>query len=331
MTFETKSNMSSDLVRLFNGESPSHLAPANIPKLDLGHEDFRPVTKRNVGYIVSGLAFDDDENVLMMQEAKKSCRGRWYLPAGRLEPNETLVEGVKREVLEETGLRYEPETILCVEMNGVAWQRVTFIGRTTSGRLKPKPDEESLDAKWMKYPDLKSQPIRSGDIFSLIELGLEYLKMKQGGAREAGFSAVMPIEKRLDRVFLRLAITTTFLEDDAQSLCVLVEASSNQLPVIGMGGTSINVKKILTVAVKHLTRGGLKELICQGLLAIEHDGRSSKDDADIARDGLCHTFHLKVTVDSCASVAEGFKWEKLDEQSKAMMKTRKLSPAVLFL
>jgi len=327
--------MSSDLVRLFNGESPSHLAPVHIPKLDLGHEDFRPVTKRNVGYIVCGLAFDDDENVLMMQEAKQSCRGRWYLPAGRLEPNETLVEGVKREVLEETGLRYEPETILCVEMNGVAWQRVTFIGRATSGRLKPKPDEESLDAKWMKYPDLKSQPIRSGDIFSLIELGLEYLKMRREGgamsAREAGFSAVMPIEKRLDRVFLRLAITTTFQEEESSSPCVLVDATSDQLPVIGMGGTSINVKKVLTVAVKHLTRGGLKELICQGLLAIEHDGRSPKDDANVARDGLCHTFHLKVTVESCASHAEGFKWEKLDDQSNAMMKTRKLSPAVLFL
>ena len=28
--------------------------------------------------------------VLMMQEAKPSCRGLWYLPAGRLEPNESL-------------------------------------------------------------------------------------------------------------------------------------------------------------------------------------------------------------------------------------------------
>jgi len=321
--------MSSDLAKLFLGEAPTLVDSVVIPKLDLGHDGFRPVTKRNVGYIVCGLAFDEDHNVLLMQEAKKSCRGRWYLPAGRLEPNETLVEGVKREVLEETGLRYEPETILCVEMNGVAWQRVTFIGKTTSGRLKPKPDEESLDAKWMKYPDLKSQPIRSGDIFSLIELGLEYLKLKPADGddlKKADFAPVMPIEKRFDRIFTRLAITTTF--ENARH--VLVDASTRRLPVLGMGGTSSNVKRVLTIAAKHLTNGGLKELVCQGSLAVEHDGRDPRNEEE-DRDGLCHTFHLKVVVESIASRAHGFEWEKLDERTDALMAERKLSPAVLFL
>ena len=27
----------------------------------------------------------------MVQEAKPSCRGKWYLPAGRMERNETIV------------------------------------------------------------------------------------------------------------------------------------------------------------------------------------------------------------------------------------------------
>lgn len=26
----------------------------------------------------------------MMQESKPSCYGKWYLPAGRMEPNETI-------------------------------------------------------------------------------------------------------------------------------------------------------------------------------------------------------------------------------------------------
>jgi len=29
--------------------------------------------------------------VLMIQEAKPSCRGQWYLPAGRMEKNESIV------------------------------------------------------------------------------------------------------------------------------------------------------------------------------------------------------------------------------------------------
>ena len=59
--------MSSDLTQLFHGEAPTLVDPVDIPKLDLGHDGFRPVTKRNVGYIVCGLAFDEDDNVLMMQ------------------------------------------------------------------------------------------------------------------------------------------------------------------------------------------------------------------------------------------------------------------------
>lgn len=322
--------MFSDLATLFKGQSPPTLAPLIIPKLELNHENFLPETKKNVGYIVCGLAFDDDGNVLMMQEAKQSCRGRWYLPAGRLEPNETLTEGVKREVLEETGLHYEPESILCVEMNGATWQRVTFIGKTTSGRLKPKPDDESLDAKWMRYPDLKSKPIRNGDIFSLIELGLEYSKLDRD---KAGFTTLLPIEMKCERILLRLAVMTTFQEEGqlegAGSPYVLVEESSGQLPMLGMGGASLNVKKILTIATKYLTKGGLKELTCQGLLATEHDGRSS--DGSNGRDGLCHTFHLKVSVESKLSHIDGFRWDKLNAETALEMEKRRLLPAVIFL
>jgi 8-oxo-dGDP phosphatase len=35
----------------------------------------------------------------MVQEAKASCRGKWYLPAGRMERNESIVDAVKREVV----------------------------------------------------------------------------------------------------------------------------------------------------------------------------------------------------------------------------------------
>ena len=51
------------------------------PDLKLGY---------NVCYIVAGVAIEDGK-VLMMQEAKASCRGRWYLPAGRMEKDESIV------------------------------------------------------------------------------------------------------------------------------------------------------------------------------------------------------------------------------------------------
>lgn len=42
-----------------------------------------------VTYVVVGVVLREGK-VLMMQEAKPSCRGRWYLPAGRMEAGETV-------------------------------------------------------------------------------------------------------------------------------------------------------------------------------------------------------------------------------------------------
>ena len=37
--------------------------------------------------------FDDDDRVVLVQEAKSSCKGSWYLPAGRVEKGENLLVG----------------------------------------------------------------------------------------------------------------------------------------------------------------------------------------------------------------------------------------------
>ena len=52
--------------------------------------DLSPVLGFNVCYVVVGVVIEDGK-VLMIQEAKPSCRGRWYLPAGRVEKKESLV------------------------------------------------------------------------------------------------------------------------------------------------------------------------------------------------------------------------------------------------
>ena len=63
-----------------------------------------------------------------LQEAKSSCAGQWYLPAGRMEPGEDIVEAAKREVLEETGMNFDPTTLILVEVAGGNWYRLV-VGR----------------------------------------------------------------------------------------------------------------------------------------------------------------------------------------------------------
>ncbi|XP_022685776.1 8-oxo-dGDP phosphatase NUDT18-like isoform X2 [Varroa jacobsoni] len=53
--------------------------------------DFRPVLMKNVTYIAGAVVFNDKGEVLLMQEAKVSCAGTWYLPAGRVEPGEQII------------------------------------------------------------------------------------------------------------------------------------------------------------------------------------------------------------------------------------------------
>ena len=44
-----------------------------------------------MGFIVSAVIVNEASQVLMIQEAKYSCHGTWYLPAGRVEKKESLV------------------------------------------------------------------------------------------------------------------------------------------------------------------------------------------------------------------------------------------------
>lgn len=50
----------------------------------------------------------DGERILLVERGREPLKGFWSLPGGALETGETLQEGVRREVLEETGLRVNP-------------------------------------------------------------------------------------------------------------------------------------------------------------------------------------------------------------------------------
>jgi 8-oxo-dGTP diphosphatase len=45
-----------------------------------------------------------DERVVLIRRGTEPLKGHWSIPGGRLEWGETLVEGVRRELREETGL-----------------------------------------------------------------------------------------------------------------------------------------------------------------------------------------------------------------------------------
>ncbi|CAB3226743.1 unnamed protein product [Arctia plantaginis] len=140
--------------------------------------NFKPVLGSNVTYVVACVIINEANEVLMMQEAKESCAGKWYLPAGRMETGESIVQAVAREVLEETGLECTPTTLLVVETAGGMWYRFVMTARVVGGELKTpaKADKESLQAKWVA--DLREITLRSNDIIHLIEKAQAYHQNK---------------------------------------------------------------------------------------------------------------------------------------------------------
>lgn len=53
-------------------------------------------------------------NVLLMKRNTDPFKGYWALPGGRVDTSELLVEAVKRETKEETGITIEPKKIIGV-------------------------------------------------------------------------------------------------------------------------------------------------------------------------------------------------------------------------
>lgn len=62
---------------------------------------------------VSACLFDPEGRVLLVKRGNEPYAGRWSLPGGRVEADETLAEAVHREVLEETGIVAGPLRLLC--------------------------------------------------------------------------------------------------------------------------------------------------------------------------------------------------------------------------
>lgn len=95
----------------------------------------------------------------------------WYLPAGRVEPGETLAAAALRETLEETGVEVELEGILRIEHTpGIEATRVRvfYVARAIGGVVKGAEDEHSLAARWVSLAEMRRLPLRGGEVLEIL-------------------------------------------------------------------------------------------------------------------------------------------------------------------
>ena len=108
--------------------------------------------------IIVGGVLEKDGKYLLVQEAQEKCYGKWNLPAGHLDPNETIIEAAKREIKEESGLDVELTGVCQIgnrKLEDDVFISVIFSTKVLGGDIKFDPNE-ILDVKWFSYEELLS-------------------------------------------------------------------------------------------------------------------------------------------------------------------------------
>ena len=97
------------------------------------------------------LCLDEDRRVLLARRRAEPFRGRWDIPGGFLEEGEHPLDGLRRELREETGLEIEPLEFLGVWMDryggdstAEATLNLYWTARVVSGVPAPADDVDAL-------------------------------------------------------------------------------------------------------------------------------------------------------------------------------------------
>lgn len=86
-------------------------------------------------------------------------------PAGHLEENESLLQAVRRETLEETGWQFEPSALVGVYLwkhpqKEATYLRFAFTGDVTDWEERDLPDIEIERVRWMNSQQIRGQHLR---------------------------------------------------------------------------------------------------------------------------------------------------------------------------
>jgi len=108
----------------------------------------------------------DDGRPVEIALVRRSRRGDWVLPGGKVEPGEPLVVAARREVAEETGWLGRPGrllgTALCESQRGRLRPFVLFAGEAVASLGDPVTDDIS-EVVWLPLDEAASRLERSGD------------------------------------------------------------------------------------------------------------------------------------------------------------------------
>lgn len=117
--------------------------------------------KQDIGITVDAVIFvreERDLRLLLIKRKKDPYKGKWALPGGFLEKDEALVDGARRELEEETGLK--PKDLWQIKAFGAPDRdprgRIISIGflGILEAEEEVKGNDDAGEAKWFHLSNL---------------------------------------------------------------------------------------------------------------------------------------------------------------------------------
>lgn len=108
--------------------------------------------------IVSQVCVKKDNKILMVQENKSGVKGKWNMPAGKLENDESIIDAAIREVKEETNIDVKINGLVAIQETVSDLGQLIimyFLGEYISGDIS-FDGKEIADVKWMTSKEILS-------------------------------------------------------------------------------------------------------------------------------------------------------------------------------
>ncbi len=128
-------------------------------------------------------AIVEDNGKFLLVEESTERGNRFNQPAGHLEDNETLLQAVVRETLEETAYAFKPTALLGIyhwkhEHNDTTYLRFAYIGKVSNHQPQLALDVGIIRAVWMSIDEIHSKVMlmRSPQVLTCFE---DYLSGQQ--------------------------------------------------------------------------------------------------------------------------------------------------------
>ena len=122
---------------------------------------------------IGAVVIRGDGQVLVVRRGRAPGKGTWTIPGGKVEPGETLVDAVVREVREETGLAVRvvaPLTVVPLEREGFSYaihEHLCAVESTAAAR----PGDDADEVQWVSPSALEALGV-DAEARSVIALGL---------------------------------------------------------------------------------------------------------------------------------------------------------------